>query len=234
MGRADADAAAPARPLRSALEAAAIATALTIFCAGGFAGLHRMNAWLEAGGHAYIRPETAIDRWIPLCVEWIWPYLSYYPGCFLPVLLLTRMGNLRRIALAYAVQFGVAFACFYAIPMRMGQPDVSAGRGAAWDALRWLYRIDPGYNIFPSLHTANAAMIACAFMRLHPRALGPAAAVWALAIALSTVLVKQHYALDVLAGLALAWLADRTAFRGWREEIERESAHASRTAEEAP
>lgn len=212
------------RPL---VEALAIAVALTIFCAGGFGGLHQYNASLEAAGHAFIRPETLVDTWIPLRVEWIWPYLTYYPGCFLPVLLLTSMERFRRIALAYAVQFGVAFVFFFALPMRMGQPEV-IGASAAEEALRWLYSIDPGYNIFPSLHTANAFMIACAFERLRPWRFNWIFWAWAVSIGASTVLVKQHYALDVVAGLALAWLADRVALRGFRP-AHRDTALVGRT-----
>lgn len=200
--------------LRNALEIAAIAIGLAVFCYGGFMGLHGYNAHLDATGHDYLSPETALDRMIPLSVSWIWPYLSYYPGCFLPVLLLTRMENLRAVALGFGVQFGIGFVFFYAVPMRMAQPEI-VGATAAHDAMRWLYGIDNGYNIFPSLHTANAAMIACAFWRAKgPRWWGYGVAAWAAAIAISTVLVKQHYVLDVAAGLALAWLADRVAFRG--------------------
>lgn len=217
-----ASAAAP-RPgrVRLALEAALIGGALAVFCTWGFMGLHGMNARLEAGGHRFLYPATWLDAHIPLRVEWIWPYLSYYPMCFMPIFLLYRMSNLRRIALAYAVEFGVAFLCFYLIPMRMQQPAI-VGTGAAYDAMRWLYGIDSGYNIFPSLHTANAVMIAMAFFRLHPRPWGILMWLWALAIMASTVLVKQHYVLDVAAGVALALLADRIAFRGWKEANERE------------
>ena len=199
---------------RELVRLALTATVLTVFCAGGFFGLHRYNAHLEATGYEYLQPEIWIDLHIPLRVGWIWPYLSYYPMCFAPVFLLTSIENVRRIALAYAVQFGIAFACYAAFPMRMGQPEI-VGEGPAVDAMRWLYATDPGYNIFPSLHTANAAMIACAFCRLHLRPWGLVFLLWAGVIAASTVLVKQHYVVDVVAGLLLAFVADRIAFRGW-------------------
>jgi membrane-associated phospholipid phosphatase len=203
-------------PLRAALEVALIAGGLATFATVGFYGLAAYNGALEARGHAFTSPETFVDRYIPLVVGWVWPYLSYFPMCFLPALLLRSMENLRRIALAYAIEFGLGFVCFYLIPMRMAQPEI-VGTSLSHDAMRWLYRADVGYNIFPSLHTANAVMIACAFYRLHPRPWGVLVWIWALLIVCSTVLVKQHYAIDLVAGIALAFLADRVAFRGWKK-----------------
>lgn len=201
--------------LRTIAEIALITLGLTAFAAGGFVGLSAWNAHLEATGHTYPRPALSIDTHIPLRIEWIWPYLSYYPGCFLPALLLTSMENLRRVAAAYAVEFGLAFVFFYSVPMRMDQPEI-VGRTLSHDAIRWLYSIDPGYNIFPSLHTANALMIAAAFQHAGPRWSRPLLWLWALSICASTVLVKQHYILDVAAGAILAYVTARICFRGWR------------------
>ena len=61
----------------------------------------------------------------------------------------------------------------------------------------------------PSTHTASAAMVALVLAELDPR-LGIAAALYACALGFSLVYLGEHYAVDVLAGLALA-LAIRAA-----------------------
>jgi membrane-associated phospholipid phosphatase len=76
---------------------------------------------------------------------------------------------------------------------------------AAW-GLRFLYTADPVYNCFPSLHVAHSFVSALACYRVH-RKLGVAGAVCATLVAVSTLFAKQHYLLDVLAGVGLAGVA---------------------------
>lgn len=56
------------------------------------------------------------------------------------------------------------------------------GEGFAVWGLRALYRADPPCNCFPSLHVAHSFVSAL--------------------VAMSTVFIKQHYVLDVIAGTA--------------------------------
>lgn len=191
-----------------------IAAGLTAFAASGFIGLEVRNARLAAAGLRFLSPETALDRAIPLEPGWVWIYLSYYLLCFLPLLAPGALRILPRVALAYAVEFAAAFVCFVFVPMRMLRPEIP-GASASAAALRWVYSVDPGYNIFPSLHVANVVMIALLFQRL--RGGRPAALLWLWvgAVCASTLLVKQHYVVDVAAGVALALLADRVAWRGF-------------------
>jgi membrane-associated phospholipid phosphatase len=65
--------------------------------------------------------------------------------------------------------------------------------------------MDTRYNAFPSLHVANPWMVALLCFRergFSPRSL--LLAFVAVLISIATLLVKQHYLLDVLAGMLLA------------------------------
>jgi membrane-associated phospholipid phosphatase len=72
--------------------------------------------------------------------------------------------------------------------------------------LRALYSSDPPYNSFPSLHVAHSFVSALACSRVHRR-LGIIAMIAATLVAFSTLFTKQHYVLDVVAGVSLAFVA---------------------------
>lgn len=72
--------------------------------------------------------------------------------------------------------------------------------------LRALYSSDPPYNCFPSLHVAHSFVSRLACYRVH-RSLGIVATICATLVALSTLFTKQHYILDVIAGMSLAFVA---------------------------
>ncbi|MDQ3171123.1 MAG: phosphatase PAP2 family protein [Acidobacteriota bacterium] len=69
----------------------------------------------------------------------------------------------------------------------------------------YLFLILP-YNCFPSLHVAHSFVSALSGYRVH-RGLGVAALAGALLVGVSTLFTKQHYVLDVAAGVLLASLA---------------------------
>src|SRR6185312_379886 len=78
-----------------------------------------------------------------------------------------------------------------------------SGNGLCATLLRTLYAVDAGWNLFPSLHVGHSLLVALLY-RKHARA--GTWLVWtgALLISASTVLIKQHYVVDVLAGALLA------------------------------
>ena len=94
--------------------------------------------------------------------------------------------------------------------------DVYAGASA--EAYDFAYAV-AGTNAvaaMPSLHQAIAALMALAAMRIHPVA---AALGWTYAVTMGVALVYtgEHYVVDLLAGVALAWGAWRVANRPSRD-----------------
>jgi membrane-associated phospholipid phosphatase len=75
-----------------------------------------------------------------------------------------------------------------------------------------LYGSDPPYNCFPSLHVAHSFVSAVTVHRVH-RGVGRWAVVCASLVAVSTLFTKQHYVLDVIAGMLLAGVAYRVFLR---------------------
>ena len=163
-------------------------------------------------------PETALDRAMSLQPAWMLVYGSLYVFILLlPVLVVRQHELFRRGLKAYLAVMLAAYVGFALYPTAAPRPDDVPGIGfSAW-ALRLAYSIDPPYNCFPSLHVAYAFVSALTCYRVH-RAVGIVAAVWAALIGVSTVYTKQHYVVDVIAGVVSAYVAYLLFLRGYPRE----------------
>jgi membrane-associated phospholipid phosphatase len=84
--------------------------------------------------------------------------------------------------------------------------------------MNFLKNLDAGGNACPSLHVATAVFSGIWLHRLLRRFGAPSwmpviNGVWCAGIVYSTIAIRQHVALDVLAGLALGLLAARLSLR---------------------
>jgi membrane-associated phospholipid phosphatase len=158
-------------------------------------------------GRTLHSPELALDRAMPLQPGWALVYGSLYAFLILlPVFVVRLPEQIRRTVLAYLTVWITAYVCFFIYPTQAPRPVEVAGQGfAAW-GLRFLYAADPPYNCFPSLHVAHSFVSALACSRVH-RGVGIGGVVCASLVGLSTLYTKQHYVLDVLAGILLASVA---------------------------
>lgn len=175
----------------------------------GFFGLDNLIC-----GRGFHDVSCALDRRVPFRPRWIWAYLLYYPLCFTPLLfpgLLMDDGLYLRAAAGFCVQFFTAWAVFYFYPTRMARVPVSGDSPSA-RAVRGLYAVDPGYNIFPSLHVANSFYVACLAAHFLSAAWSLPFFAAAILISASTVLIKQHYLADIPAGAILGLAAYALVF----------------------
>jgi membrane-associated phospholipid phosphatase len=179
---------------------------LAAVCGGGFVAIGVFNVTRFG-----VRPLAAIQafRWdaaVPFISGWVWIYLLYYPFCFLPLLLKEVRNDadtFTKTVMAFSIQFGISFAFFLLWPLRMVHPVLPASFNGA--ILKRLYAFDLGFNSFPSLHVANIVFVSLLVLRLRGRRWGAVVVALAALIAMSTVLVKQHFVSDVLAGALLGW-----------------------------
>lgn len=149
-------------------------------------------------------PATPLDALIPLMPTWSLVYGALYLVLIIsPVFIVRDQELLRRTMWAYLTIWIVAYACFYLYPTIAPRPERVQGNGFGVWGLRLLYSSDPPYNCFPSLHVAHSFVSAFACHRVHRR-FGELALGAASLVALSTLLTRQHYVLDVVAGTALA------------------------------
>jgi|YelNatPaOPRAMG01_1025707.scaffolds.fasta_scaffold09919_7 membrane-associated phospholipid phosphatase len=176
-----------------------IALFLVTFLSTGFYYVDWHNHLLWKEGMKFYNLTTFIDRSIPFTPGWVWIYLLYYPFCFTPLFLLNNIDTFRRVAAAYLLEFIIAFIVFLSFPVRMIRPEIVPVT-LSEKIVEVIYRVDPGFNVFPSLHVANSFLVALIFYRYN-RTVGIIFIFIAVLISISTLFVKQHYFFDVVTGL---------------------------------
>lgn len=149
-------------------------------------------------------PLTALDYWIPHVPWAIVPYATLWVYLSLPLAFLTRQIEFRSFGVAAATLTIAGLGCFYLWPTAV--PHVA---GWSVDAAgSFLRNVDGSGNACPSLHVAFAVFSWVWLRRVIADVGGPpwvrfGNAAWCVAIILSTMLIRQHVVLDVIAGAAL-------------------------------
>ncbi len=153
---------------------------------------------------------TALDRAVPFDIRWTAVYQSLY--LFLPMpWLAARREELHRYTRGFFAFTLISFAAFYLVPVAGPRP-VSSDSNVLYQLL---ITYDRNLNAFPSLHAALAVYTLFLGARLLSRArtmILAAGGVWCMLILYATLATKQHYAVDVAAGIALAVAADAFAW----------------------
>lgn len=162
-------------------------------------------------------PAIWLDVVIPVEPAWAPVYLSLFLAPLLPAFVLHQQELIHRTVLAWIAIWLTAYIFFLAWPTEIARPAHVEGDGFLPWMLRAIYASDAPANCFPSLHVAQCFLAAFACSRVH-RGVGWAAGAWAAAVAVSTLFTKQHYVLDALAGIVLAYLAYLAFIRAYRIE----------------
>lgn len=147
---------------------------------------------------------TVADDLIAFEPRWTAVYQSLY--LFLPLpWLCTSAAELRRYISGFFAVTAVAFLCFVLFPVEGPRPATALD-----DALyKLVVTYDRNVNTVPSLHVAlTVYTLLLAFRIARSGAARLFATTWALLIVFSTMAIKQHWAVDVAAGVALAIAAD--------------------------
>jgi membrane-associated phospholipid phosphatase len=162
-----------------------------------------------------IVPRIFVDRWIafrpaalPLYVS-LWVYVPLAPA------LLVASRDMKAYVAAVLALSAVGFGIFIVWPTAIPKPDVEVASAAS---IAYLKGVDASGNAFPSLHVAFAVFTAMLFQRLLRGLRSGIAAealnwTWCAGIVYSTVAIRQHVALDAVAGIALGALAGSALLR---------------------
>ncbi len=150
-------------------------------------------------------PLTFIDRWVELDPKWIWFYVSYYPLLIVAFFLTTGHAAQKVYYESMILSALVGLFVFWLFPTEVPR-DIYAWHGTfdrSADLLEYIRRADRNVNCAPSMHV-GMSFLAAAAISLVTKWRGRTV-VWALflAICFSTMAVKQHYFVDLVAGLGL-------------------------------
>jgi membrane-associated phospholipid phosphatase len=158
-------------------------------------------------GRALHVPAIPLDNAIPLKPSWSLIYGSLYVFVILPLCVVRQPEQIRRTVSAYLMIWIIAYAIFLLYPtVAPHAAKIHEQNFYAWLLGSIIYSCDVPYNCFPSLHVAHSFVSALTCYRVH-RGVGIAAVFWAFLIGISTLYTKQHYILDVIAGIFLAFIA---------------------------
>jgi len=148
-------------------------------------------------------PQLAIDRAIPVYLQSIWFYFSFY-------LLLGIVGLTveKKLFIQYLYTIGwvtaVSHAAFLFVPNGVLRADIDFQSAPA--IYQMLATLDLPRNAMPSLHASLSvvAAIAVLFSQVFPKWSKPLVWLWVLVIFWSTIALRQHVSLDLIAGSIVA------------------------------
>lgn len=169
-------------------------------------GLVGFGVFMMTPADRYVDIRTWVDHLIPFQSIFAWPYLLYYVLLGIPLVLALPSAEWRLLWKRLAFASLISALVFIAVPTRPPRLDeVYVMSGFASWIVGWIYKIDPPANCFPSLHVLHSLVIAATYFQVPKlRRWGKVFFVMAIAVAASTVFIKQHYAADVAAAFFLA------------------------------
>lgn len=148
---------------------------------------------------------------IPFLPQMIVLYLSIYVAAPSLLFIIDKKRPFFRVVEMFFAATLIHVVCFVLLPVKYDlRPDLQAIPDS-WllQAVRWTYLMDGRSNCFPSMHVSFAFLTYFCVRAFRP-AWSFAFLALASGVALSTLLVKQHYLADVFAAVFLAWVLSRS------------------------
>lgn len=150
-------------------------------------------------------PMTAVDRLLPFLPWTIWPYLLLLLADAVLPMLIRRDQTFRRMLQAFGVTVVLNITGWVLLPVTYPRPPLPVGDGWTLWGYRTLVGIDTPLNCFPSGHISVPAVLCWAVAQDRPAWRWPLWGAFAL-LAPSILTTKQHYAWDLVGGMAIAWM----------------------------
>ena len=147
-------------------------------------------------------PELAIDRMIPFQPGASFIYVTQFAIMPLVIWLMSSRHQLFLCCRGLALLVGISFVVFYFWPTSVARPQTAPGNHFLFDLIAGA---DLPRNACPSLHAAFGVFtVGCAWDLFRDwtnrRWLMAATGLWTVAVLASTLLIKQHVVLDLVAG----------------------------------
>lgn len=175
---------------------------------------------------------SQLDERIPVIPSFVWPYELCYALPFVAVFILRDFRRFDVALVAIGLASASAYVVYLALPIAFPRPTLSHDSLAA-RVLAFEYAADfsPGANKLPSMHVALSWIMGLAMRGARGRVADALIALVVVAITISTLFVKQHLIIDVVAGIAWglgAWSLARRLVANQREKESRRTVSAQR------
>lgn len=155
--------------------------------------------WIT-GLHSYrVGLWTNLDLAIPFVPLAAPVYLSVFPMLWLAPLMLRTRDELHSYAKALGWLIVISGVVFVLLPAESIYTR-PVPNGVLGTIFQFADQLNMTHNFFPSLHVGMAATCAYAYSRVSSRRTATIFWLWAAAIAVSTLLIHEHYLADVPTG----------------------------------
>lgn len=184
--------------------------------------------------------ELALDRKIPFVEEFVLPYVSWFAFVPLGVLLLLKYDReMYDRAVTFLMTGMTVFLLVSTLfpNMQFLRPFILPRENVFTKLIGLLWMVDTPTNVSPSIHVFNTLAILVMIWKSRAKELKGLRlrlmwTVWGALIILSTMFIKQHSLLDVIAAFLLAGILYIFVFRygmvfrfdGWNSAVERRAA----------
>ena len=157
----------------------------------------------------YVDLSLPIDHRIPQRPEWVVVYILSYVYWVVGYIAICRVSRerCRTLFRADIISKFVAALCFVLIPTTLPRDPISGGV-FEW-LLNMIYTMDSPYNLLPSMHCLLSWLIAREMMGMKEfrPVVKWGAVVFSFMVFASTVFTRQHFIIDIPAGMLLAEIA---------------------------
>lgn len=144
---------------------------------------------------------TKLDAKIPFVPQLALVYFSTYIFVVQPFILLSEARQFYWMLASFGSITVIASLIHATVPSKVERNETLETNGLSGKMIGLFQKACKPYGNFPSMHVAlSVPVVGANFIVAGPTA-GSITLVWAILIAVSTLYTKQHYILDVLAGL---------------------------------
>ena len=163
---------------------------------------------------AYHVVHTVFDDMIPFCEYFIIPYLLWFPYMLLAVIYFVFFNKNKHeyYQLAFNLMTGMTIFLIICTVFPNGlnlRPEVFTRDNFCIELVKRIYQTDTPTNVLPSLHVYNSI---CCYIAIshceklqHSRLILKGSLVLSILIILSTMFLKQHSVVDVVAACVMAY-----------------------------
>jgi len=159
-------------------------------------------------------PLLEFEKKIPFLPWTVWIYTTDYVYLFVVVFLI-RSEKVDLYFYSFMVFTLIVLFIFVLFPTvyPRGNWEVAGGSsgGILMNLVRW---VDTPANCFPSAHIGTCVLGAL-FIKRVSRSILPIFTLWTILISISTLTTKQHYFLDIVGGIVLAYISYYAVFNRW-------------------
>ncbi|CAM3717329.1 inositol phosphorylceramide synthase [Corallococcus sp. ZKHCc1 1396] len=178
----------------------ALALGFTLFFLAVYGGASWVTGFYAGG----LRVDLPFEQHIPFIPGWAAVYVSMDVLLLLSLFIFRTWRRMLPFALALCAETVLGALCFLVLPVEVAWPPRAVTGG--WTQVFHLAdTMNLERNYLPSLHVAFACTAAIAYGERSGPVARAVFALWALAIAASTLLIHEHHLVDVFAGALLAW-----------------------------